>query len=332
MAARASLKTKWADFLNLDARVSYTGGDFRMMNEGGYSSRDSKFDGSVSGNMSLDKFLPRDLGISIPVGGSVSSTVDRPELKKNSDIRLENDGVYEMVADAARMISDELSRDDEKPEEVDDVSESEWYGRKSFSGKVYTNYGKSTQSENPLVNLTADRITTNFTYSKNVTSTNMGPSPNKDQIYNIRNESNDYTASLKYDLSPRDNPTWRPFEKTDKKWAERFKRYELALLPSSFKFNLADLNYGKSNYIETEKSVRRTTYRYDLNHGVNLNYSPISPLLSIDYSLSINRDLDSRIDSTIDSWIRLKWHLKGIVSGRSRPFSTVKKTEISRFR
>lgn len=310
-AARASLKTKWADFLNIDARVSYTGGDFRMMNESGYSARDSKFDGSVSGSMSLDRFLPRDLGVSIPVGGSVSSSIDRPELKKNSDMRLENDGVYEMVADAARMISDELSRDDEEPDEVDDVSESEWYGRKSFRGTVYTNYGKSAQSENPLVNITADRITTNFTYSKSVSSTNMGPSPDKAQIYNIRDESNDYTAKLQYDLTPRDNPTWRPFEKTEKKWAEKFKRYELALLPSTFKFNLADLNYGKSMYNETEKNVHRTTYRYDLNHGVNLNYSPISPLLSIDYSLSINRDLDSRIDSTTDSWDKVKMAFKG---------------------
>jgi hypothetical protein len=334
-AARASLKTKWADLLNLDARVSYTGGDFRMMNESGYSARDSKFDGSISGSMNLDRFLPRDLGISIPVGGSVSSSVDRPELKKNSDIRLENDGgLYEMVVDAAKVMSD-----DKKKEAVDDVSESEKYGRKSFRGTVYTNYGKSAQSENPLVNLTADRITTNFTYSKSVSTTNMGPSPSEDQIYKIRDEANDYTAKLQYDLTPRDNPSWRPFEKTNKKWAEQFKKYELTLLPSTLKFNLADVNYGKSIYNETEKNVLRKTYRYDLNHGVNLNYSPISPLLSFDYNLSINRDLDSRVDSTnsirdkIDLALSLddEWGKQTILNGektRNQQISIALKPEL----
>jgi hypothetical protein len=292
-ASRVSLQTKWADFLTLDARASFNAGDFRMMNESGYGARDSKFQGSVSGNMNLDRFLPRDLGISVPLGGSVSSDIDRPELKKNSDIRLENDGIMEMVRDAVNVLSD-----DKKKETVDDVNKSEWYGRKSFRGTVYTNYGKSSQSENPIVNLTADRITTNFSYTKSITTTNMGPAPSKDSLYEIRDEVDDYTAKLQYDLSPKENRTWRPFEKTEKKWAEQFKKYEFALLPSTIKFNLADLNYGKSNYSETEKSVVRKSYRYDLNHGFNLNYAPISPLLSVDYSLTINRDLDSRVNDT----------------------------------
>ncbi|HEX2955535.1 MAG TPA: hypothetical protein VHO70_01815, partial [Chitinispirillaceae bacterium] len=232
--------------------------------------------------------------ISLPVGGSVASDITRPELKNNSDIRLDNDGIYEMVVDALHVISD-----DKKEENVDDISKSEQYGKKSFRGTVYTNYGKSSQSENPIVNMTADRISTNFNYSKSISASNKGPAPSKDRIYENRDENDDYSAKLGYDLAPRDNPTWRPFEKNEKKWAEKLKQYELTLLPSTFKFNLADLNYGKSSHNETEKAVFNRSYRYDLNHGVNLSYSPISPLLSFDYNLSINRDLDTRVnDST----------------------------------
>jgi hypothetical protein len=295
-AARASLKTKWADFFNFDASINFNQGDFRTMSETGYGARESKFSGSVSGSMSLDRFLPKDLGISVPVGGSVASDVTRPELKTNSDMRLESDGIYGMVVDALHVISDDdkAQRENEKAYEV---SKSELYGKKTFRGTVYTNYGKSSQSENPIVNMTADRISTSVNYSKSISINNLGPSPAK-EIYKIRDENDDYTAKLAYDLTPRDNPTWRPFEKNEKKWAEKFKNYELALLPSTFKFDLADLNYGKSNHKETEKNISNTSYRYDLNHSVNMNYSPISPLLSFDYSLNVNRDLDNRIDSS----------------------------------
>jgi hypothetical protein len=292
-AARASLKTKWADFFNFDASVNFNQGDFRTMSETGYAARESKFSGSVSGSMSLDRFLPKDLGVSVPVGGSVSSDITRPELKTNSDMRLQSDGVYGMVVDALHVMSD-----DKKTENVADVSKSEQYGKKTFRGTAYTNYSKSSQSENPIVNLTADRITTGVNYSKSISTSNMGLAPSKDQIYKIRDENDDYTAKLAYDLTPRDNPTWRPFEKNEQKWAEKFKNYELALLPSTFKFNLADLNYGKSTHRETEKSVLNRSYRYDLNHSVTMNYSPISPLLSFDYSLNVNRDLDNRVGDT----------------------------------
>jgi hypothetical protein len=293
-AARASLKTKWADFFNFDASANFNQGDFRTMSETGYAARESKFSGSVSGSMSLDRFLPKDLGVSVPVGGSVASDITRPELKTGSDMRLQSDGVYGMVVDALHVMSD-----DKKTENVDDVSKSEQYGKKTFRGTVYTNYGKSSQSENPIVNMTADRISTSVNYSKSISTSNMGLAPSKDQIYKIRDENDDYTAKLGYDLTPRDNPTWRPFEKNEKKWAEKFKNYELALLPSTFKFNLADLTYGKSSHSETEKAVFNRSYRYNLNHSVNMNYSPISPLLSFDYSLNVNRDLFNRInDST----------------------------------
>lgn len=304
-AARATLKTKWADFFNFDASMNFNQGDFRTMSETGYAARESKFSGSVSGSMSLDRFLPKDLGISVPVGGSIASDISRPELKTGSDMRLQGDGVYGMVVDALHVMSD-----DKKVENVNDVTKSEQYGKKTFRGTVYTNYGKSSQSENPIVNLTADRISTSVNYSKSISTSNMGLAPSKDQIYKIRDENDDYTAKLGYDLTPRDNPTWRPFEKNEKKWAEKFKNYELALLPSTFKFNLADLNYGKSLHRETEKSVFNQSYRYDLNHSVTMNYSPISPLLSFDYSLNVNRDLDNRISDSTKLEDKVKMALK----------------------
>jgi hypothetical protein len=293
-AARATLKTKWADFFNFDASMNFNQGDFRTMSETGYAARESKFSGSVSGSMSLDRFLPKDLGISVPVGGSVASDITRPELKTGSDMRLQSDGVYGMVVDALHVISDDKKAQDEK-EVAEQLSKSEQYGKKTFRGTAYTTYSKSAQSENPIVNMTADRISTSVNYSKSISINNMGPSPTK-EIYKIRDENDDYTAKLAYDLTPRDNPTWRPFEKNEKKWAEKFKNYELALLPSTFKFNLADLTYGKSIHNETEKNVFNRSYRYDLNHSVNMNYSPISPLLSFDYSLNVNRDLDNSVD------------------------------------
>ncbi len=304
-AARASLKTKWADFFNFDASMNFNQGDFRTMSETGYAARESKFSGSLSGSMSLDRFLPKDLGVSVPVGGSVSSDITRPELKTNSDMRLESDGVYGMVVDALHVMSD-----DKKTENVADVTKSEQYGKKTFRGTAYTNYSKSSQSENPIVNMTADRINTSVNYSKSVSTTNMGLAPSKDRIYKIRDENDDYTAKLSYDLTPRDNPTWRPFEKNEKKWAEKFKNYELTLLPSTFKFNLADLTYGKSTHNETEKSVLNRSYRYDLNHSVTMNYSPISPLLSFDYSLNVNRDLDNRIDDNTELDEKVKMAFK----------------------
>jgi cell surface protein SprA len=79
-SSRLSLQTQWADFLSLSGGVDYQSGDFRTMTDTKTSLGDSKLSGNLNLSTALDKFMPREWGVSIPVGGSITTALSRPQL------------------------------------------------------------------------------------------------------------------------------------------------------------------------------------------------------------------------------------------------------------
>ncbi|MBD3345957.1 MAG: cell surface protein SprA [Chitinivibrionales bacterium] len=283
-AALAHIHTQWADFMTLDAGANYQDGNFRTMTDNMITPGNSSVSGNVNASMKLDKFLPNEWRVSLPVDAGITGTIERPQIKPNSDISLvEND-----QPDKLRDFFDE------------DKTKSQHFQTVKNTQSVSTSYRKSATSKNILTKMTAERISVDrLSYQYDNSHRHLGPRMDGNGDYLEINENENYYGGLKYDLSPRNPPKWtkwKPFDKVKNTTFKTLKNYELTFLPSSINFDLASAKYGK----HLQENHRLGTYNknqtFDLGHGFNLSFAPIRPLLDFDYTVSIDRNLDNAVE------------------------------------
>ncbi|NLG18892.1 MAG: cell surface protein SprA [Fibrobacter sp.] len=303
-AMSTKLNTKWADLLEISADLNYEDGDFRRMTENTLTPEISSLNGNFSSTVWFDKFLPSEWGVSLPVGGSVYGSISRPQLKNNTDVFLTENGRSDNLRDMASDLGNKIFRRDENS----DITKAEHYETRNTRERVYANYSKNTESENPLVNLTADRIDAQFEYSQSNEQALQGPAVNSDSDYVRSTISESYTGKLKYNLTPTNPPEWtkwKPLGEKTPSWVPKpLKNYEFSLLPSRIEFDIADLRYGTDYMKDTRLSTSSTIRTFDLRHGFALDYSPIAPLIDLTYTIGINRDMfkDAKTDTTSENY------------------------------
>ncbi len=285
-AALASVHMQWADFMSFDGRVEYNDGNFRQMTQHSITPGDSRLQGSAATSVALDKFAPSEWGLSVPVDLSVSRRVERPQLRPGSDIPLQGED------DEPDKLMDFL-RSDKK-----DTTDATHYQKKTTDVSVSTQFRKNRDSKSWLGKFTADRIgLDNISYQTRVYQEHQGRKRTEPGDYMKVDSVITYTGNLAYDLSPRTPPDWtewRPFEKTTYSWfPNHLKRYELSLLPRTLNFDIARTRY-EQNFSRNERVSDTTNLlqRFRLDHGMNLSYSPINPLLDFNYNITASRDLD----------------------------------------
>lgn len=303
--ARLGFSARLADLLDFSAGADYRDGDFRQMTESSISAGNSEVKGNMRADLHLDKFLPSEWGVGLPLSGTISGSITRPQLKPNTDIYLvDEDGQSDRLDD---MFTDGLSMLTGRELGKQEVTPSEHYETKQVSKSLATGYSKTAGSDNPLVNLTADRIEVDYNYSESDRSEALGRKPGSDSDYVDLDTSKTHRGKLDYDLTPHDPPkwtTWEPFADVDKKWfPSRYKSYRLNLLPSSIRLNLGDATYQTDYRYRSKVDTSYKTYDLDLKHGFSLRYEPISPLLSFDFSWSVFRELDSAVENKSSGWV-----------------------------
>jgi hypothetical protein len=303
LAFRSNLSTRWSDFMDLSADVRYDDADFRQMADNSLTPRESKFSTALNAQVSINKFLPQELGISIPLGASITSTLARPKVRPESDIYLVDkdnkaDNLTDMAADFAdQVLGTQLSGE---------RTEAENYEKENVSRAWFTGYSKNSVSDNPLVNLTADRITIDARVTRDGAVTGRGRHLNPDSVmYRDVDNRSTYSGTLNYNLSPKkpaEWTRWRPFEKMkDSKLFPRLRDYELTFLPKTLNFKLANVSYQNSQHMETKRPENDLTRRQlDLTHGLQFSFEPIRPLVEMTYDIDISRDLDNDIDRWSD--------------------------------
>jgi cell surface protein SprA len=295
VAARLNLNTQWSDFLSLNFGAGYTSGDFRTMTDATFGSDSrSELTANVGAKIQLDKFLPEEWGVQIPVGGSMSGSLIRPAVKPQSDIMLLNDdgnpdGFFDMAGDALNTM---FGR-----EQKGDRTRAQDFETFATTRNVFTSFEKTSQSENPLIGFTLDRIKTDVSY--NVTTSYMARGPHTDghpdSVVFLRTDTTEtITGNLRYDLSPRNPPEWTsatPFENVE--WIPSlYRNYKFSFLPSTISFDLAEMQHRVEIRNDPRLGVHDfTTRRFDMRHGVRINYAPIDPLLTLTYTNRIDRDL-----------------------------------------
>jgi hypothetical protein len=294
-ASRLNLQTKWADLLNFSAGLDYQGGDFRTMTDSKISMGDSRLSGNLNLSTGLDKFMPKEWGVLIPIGGSITSSLSRPQLKPNTDIYLTDknnkpDGFVEMVRDV-------IGASNATP------TEAEHFETQSYSRNFFINYSKTSTSTNPAVDMLLQRLTTQFQYNMSSSHTNRGRlRPDSDENYVDSTLNRTYSGGLNYDLSPHNPPRWtkwKPLEKSTAAWLpQRWKELEFSLLPTTVSLNLASATYTNSmeRRFEPGDTTLKFTKDFTVNHGVQINFAPIRPIIDISYSLTVNRDFPNNGD------------------------------------
>jgi len=303
-AMRGDLTTQWADFMNLSLNAKYEDADFRQMSENFASSRDSRVAGGLSAQWTLDKFLPPRLGFALPLSTSITGSIERPKIQPGSDIHLTHsdgspDKLGDMYKDFAEMVLN-TNFDDAK-------TKAEHWERTTVNRTLGASYTKGPTSENPLVNLTAERITTSASYGRDTTVTHKGARSDPALGDHVEISSKrTYRGKLGYDLSPRKPPEWTrwmPFKHIKSKdFPRQMKQYELTWLPTTLNFNLADGEYGKDYLFDTRTNFEQRKKRLGINQGFQLKMRPVKPMLDMDFDLAIVRKFDDDVQMWERSW------------------------------
>jgi hypothetical protein len=297
-AGRVSLTTKWADFMNLNFGLDYEDGSFRRMTETQLGLDNSQLSANFSVDWDMDKFLPEQWGVNIPLGTRMQQSLTRPQIKPNSDIylTLDNgsaDGLLEMYQEALSTI---FGTKGHGPETA-----SRHYQTTSFSQDIWTGFDKKTGSKNPFVNLALERPSVDFSYSiKNSVAAKgqlSGGGGDKLDLDTIRS----YHGTLKYSLTPSLEPKYykfKPFEQSKLLWLpDRVKNYEFSYLPTTLTFDVGEATYSKQTTIRGITGDTTHAQRLELDHRMNLVYDPIN-ILNFTYNLVTARNLDSAITAT----------------------------------
>ncbi len=302
-AAIASISTQWADFVSLRGSMDYRDGNFRTMTDDARSRNNSRVTVGMDGSLKFDKFLPDEWKVSIPVAAAVTSTLDRPQLRPGTDITLtkspgEPDNLGDMYHDLVQNVV---------PNRFGSLAESRsrHYQTSTATTSLSTSYHKSS-SDNIFINLLTERVgIENVTYQFNETKASQGSKPSGfgDYVDTTRNTS--YGGGLTYDLTPRNQPEWakwRPFGFMDTDtlaWLpEDFKRYEVMLLPSRFSLTIATINWSVAQKHFESTPIYDDSRSFSAGHGFTFGWAPISPLLSLDYSLNSARNLAPYLSQT----------------------------------
>ncbi|MBN2036211.1 MAG: cell surface protein SprA [Chitinispirillaceae bacterium] len=294
-SSRLNLQTQFADFLSVTGGLNFEGGDFKTMTDADITrTGDSKLSGNFSVSTGLDKFMPKEWGVSLPIGGSMTSSLTRPQLKPNSDIYLTDDnnkpdGLAEMTGDVINSIAGKELLDS-------DTTLAEHFETQSYGHSFFINYSKNAANPNPAVDLLLDRVSTDFRYNMNTNTVRRGQLPDQSGDYTNYDSSRTYTGGIKYDLTPKDPPAWtkwKPFGEKPAEWVPRqLHNLEFSLLPGRANLDLANATYSKSleRRFEPGINTRKESQVLDINHGFQLDFSPIRPLLDLSYSLAIRRN------------------------------------------
>ncbi len=327
-AGRAYLSTKWADFMNLSLGMDYEDGMFRRMTETDLALKSSSISTNFSVDWRLDKFMPADWGVSIPLGTRMQEKLIRPQIKPNSDIFLNTngspDGIMDMYAELVNMIG---GRNVIGPKNT----LSSHYQTATFSRNWHTAYEKKTASPNFFIDALFDRFSMtdlSYDYATNVTGRGPASFGGADRLDVDTTET--YHTLLKYDLSPKLAPKWtkwKPFEDSKILWLpERIKGYEFNWLPTTFTVDMADLTYSREAKGLGLTGDKSETKKLGIDHRVNLLYDPIN-ILNLSYNLTSSRNFDDDVQdlnlkdnfyyfmSKKVSQMNQAWHSFGVLYG-----------------
>ncbi len=294
-SSRVSLSTQWADVFTMSADMNYQGGDFSSMTDTKISLGNSTLSDDFHLTTGLEKFLPKAWGFSLPIGGTLTSSLTRPQVEPSTDIYLTNaagqpDGFLDMATALINRVSGRNLM-------YTPTTPGEHFETYSNTESFFTSYAKASTSTNPLVDFLLQRLSASFNYSMTTSEARKGQvSFGSEEDYLDVDTTYSYSGGVNYDLSPKNEPTWtkwKPLQWVKASWLPaRLKDLEFDLLPDKITINVANVSYTTQEQRQFEPTVQCSTYTKDLklSQGISIDYTPIKPIIGLSYSLSLSRD------------------------------------------
>ncbi|MCF7797363.1 MAG: cell surface protein SprA, partial [Candidatus Marinimicrobia bacterium] len=257
-AAVASASISLADIGSVNLTIDKRDADFHNA-QTQFGSGSNSISAGVSGNLALDKFLPENWGLSIPVNSSYRFSERQPKYIPGTDIR---------VMDLDPSLRDTLNS-------ITDLTT-------SYSWNV--SLSKRTKSDFWLTRYTIDNL-----------SLKLANNQNYSQSSQIAGKTTGSTSgNIRYNLSLGKDFTIQPlrFMAGFPLVGEKISAFTLGYLPSSISL---DAN-GSENQSNTEKRNKNadkiTSHTLSLTRNVSVDW-PIMPTLNARYSRKMDNNLDS---------------------------------------
>ena len=246
-SGNASLNLNLADFSSFSVKLSKRDSEFRdLVSKKGSGVNQTSI--GIQNNMNLEKLLPPTWGLKLPLRLSWSKNTSIPRLKTGSDVII--------------------------PQELRDSETSETVSR---SISLSESFNKKTQ--NWLLNLTLNRISTGYSYRDNSSRTPLAPI----------NESRGYNWYLNYGLSPGRKLSfpilsWLKLPLVPSALTET----RLFLLPSSI--GAGGKIIGTRSHSENKAGNTTDKYVKDFDGNASITLKPLNAL-DANYKFNIKRDI-----------------------------------------
>ncbi len=254
-AYRARAELGVADVFSINGEINQRDADFHNINER-FGAGNNETSGNFSGNLSLNKFMPKSWGLSLPINFNYSRRVATPKYLPGSDI------LYEMAEESKQRTS---------------RSASESYG-------WGVSFKKSTRSNNFFVKNTLDQISVSYNTAESHDTTST-------HLYSSRET---HTANVSYGIPfPRDKSI-RPFKWLgNAPIIKKLSEMQFFYLPSTFNVRTSG-NVSTSKAL-TRDSVATNSQQAIISRDIQLGIQPFKSL-GFDVSRSYKNDLRNSPD------------------------------------
>jgi cell surface protein SprA len=272
IAMRARLDFAWADLIRVNGEINRKDADFHNVAER-FGTGDNQFSGNFGGSISVDKFLPAKLGLSIPVSMNYSTSESMPKYLPGSDIEVTDD-----------FLKAEKAKGNDIEEEIKNFSEKKGYS---------VSFGFRTKSQNFIVK----HILSPFkaSYSENKTrASNSRQSKN-----NSLSQSGNMSWNLVFG---RDNYI-RPFS-----WLEQSRMLakvsdmKFYYTPQNFTTTIAGTR-SESISVTRQSELETPNKAFKITRGLSSNMKFLESL-SLDMSRNYTNDMRDVPDSMVLDYLK----------------------------
>ena len=241
IAMRFQSNIKLSDLGTANFVYSRQDADYHRLQERLSNSNNTSENLNLSARLDLHRFLPRSLGLSIPVNTSLTRNQSRPKYYPGEDILVNPESPPDSILNLSETIS------------------------------LSTSLSKTGKSDNKLIKYTIDNVQLSFSASRS----------NSSDITYLQKHSETYTGKLSYNIPlGRDNYI-KPFSWTKDwpSFTKSLSDFQLYYAPAAFRtsFNISE----KLNWNKTRTGTRSPdSYNFGLDRALNLDYKFTSSLSS----------------------------------------------------
>lgn len=256
-AMRARMDLRLADLGTVNAEFNRIDDDFRTVNER-FGKGNNQLRGSVNASFRLDKLLPPNLGLSIPVNMSYQRSEASPKYFPGSDIIVSKKTATDSLLEAIKTVNN----------------------RKALS----VSFKKTSRSHNPLLKYTLDALSIHYSYAESFMSNSI---IKQAKIFR-------YSGNINYSVAFKTMASFRPFGWLGNgPIVKALSRMRFYYLPKRFNYKIS-FNRLKDTRINRNGLVT-PKYSFVIDQTFSTGLQPLKSL-SIDYSRSHVNDLRQILD------------------------------------